>query len=671
MLYASDEERAEFNSGNQKYLILTFSDGTVITNDDIYTGSMKFEQSICDEEQLIYGSCSSASFSVKVFGTTKRYKSLTVYPVFKAGNYERPLGKFKVYSDTATSDKLYRQLECYDDLYEILQTNYADWYNNLNFPMTLKQYRDAFFNKVGVTQRSVMLINDDIEITKNMVTNEYSGLDIIKNICEINACFGHLDYDNNFRYVIMTTADDSLYPANDLYPDTDLYPKDWISERISDTAYVVLIDDSLYPKIKDLYPSDNLYPKFRRKEMILGNSFLQGSLRYEEYSTSVITQLQIRQTEYDVGAVVGEEGNTYIIEDNPLLYGKSTEELAEIGLRFLAIVPIAYVPSSVKVRAMPWHELGDIINIVSKNHVITMPILTRKITGITAALDEYSAKGTENYLQNANSVNKSIKVLNQRTNELIRTVDETISTLTRYMETTDGTLKQHQTQITQNAEAITLEANRAIKREGELVEDYTARIQVTADAISSEVTRATKVEGLLSTRITQNADSITSEVSRAKGAEVSLSSRIVQTINSISLSVDNGASTAGITISLNDGAGTSKTSNKGTINMTGLVTFSNAQSSFNNYVTTIDGGKISTGSVDTNRLKVGADGYAEFDSPVRFNDVVRFAHTGTSLEIRDEVRVWDGSKYNGGESGEWDIDGTKYTFGHGILIHRG
>ena len=104
--------------------------------------------------------------------------------------------------------------------------------------------------------------------------------------------------------------------------------------------------------------------------------------------------------------------------------------------------------------------------------------------------------------------------------------------------------------------------------------------------------------------------------------------------------------------------------------MTGLVTFSNAQNSFNNYVTTIDGGKISTGSVDTNRLKVGEDGYAEFDSPVRFNNVVRFAHTGTSLEIREGVKVWDGSKYNAGESGEWDIDGNTYTFGHGILIHR-
>ena len=157
---------------------------------------------------------------------------------------------------------------------------------------------------------------------------------------------------------------------------------------------------------------------------------------------------------------------------------------------------------------------------------------------------------------------------------------------------------------------------KSIIREGERTK---TRLEVLDTAIESEVTRATESEGSLSSRITQTAEGIESEVTRATTAEGTLSSRISQSAHDISLSVDNGYSTAGITITLKDEDGNIIDTGTGTINMNGVVTFSNnnyctaseassyassAESNAKYYAdtTTIDGGRITTGTISANRI---------------------------------------------------------------------
>ena len=46
---------------------------------------------------------------------------------------------------------------------------------------------------------------------------------------------------------------------------------------------------------------------------------------YQDFKTKAIDKLQIRKEENDIGVVVGEGDNTYIIQDNFLVYGKHPE----------------------------------------------------------------------------------------------------------------------------------------------------------------------------------------------------------------------------------------------------------------------------------------------------------------------------------------------------------
>ncbi len=527
MLPYTREEILAFDSSTQKQLVLTFSDGTVITNEDIESESMSLEQSICEDEQLTFGQVSASCFKVRLLGVAKSYKNLTVIPTISATYYDdetgetttftRQLGKYKVYSDTATSNRLSRDLECYDLLYEVLDTDYTDWHNSQDFPMTVKSYRDAFFQHVGIEQADITyqrsdgsysLPNDDMVIEKNFIADGYSGSDLLNSLCEINGCFGHIDFDGKFKYVIIQPEFRGLYPSDDLFPSDTIYPID---------ADISILD---------------------------AREYVQGSLKYEEFETKNITQLQVRMTENDIGAVVGGEGNTYIIENNPLLYGKTSEQLTEIANNIFAVIRLPhYTPASVKLPCAPWYELGDCFKILSESSSIIICVLHRTITGITALFDTFECEGVEYYSERANGVNRNIDILKQYTNELSRTVEQTQSTITEMTEAINGEFSNIRSQITQTADAIT------------------------------------------------------SEVQRASSAESDLSTKITQTVESISLEVQDDGSSSSIQLKLGETILSS-----GKITLSGYVTFTDLSDP--NSKTTIDGNLIKTGTIDASKATI-------------------------------------------------------------------
>jgi hypothetical protein len=126
-----------------------------------------------------------------------------------------------------------------------------------------------------------------------------------------------------------------------------------------------------------------------------------------------------------------------------------------------------------------------------------------------------------------------------------------------------------------------------------------------ADKITSEVSRIDAETGALSSRITQNADSITSEVGRATNAESALSSRITQTADSIMSTVEEqGQSISsvrqtaeGVQFSVND-----------------------LKTGLSNGTTTINGGCITTGSIDADKIKTSY--ISSLGNSVHFSDSI-------------------------------------------------
>ena len=125
--------------------------------------------------------------------------------------------------------------------------------------ITIKDFRDSFFEEVGITQEETDLPNDDVEITRTAEFTQLSGKTVLNAICEINGCFGHVDRTGTFVYVFPKSPSEALYPA------------------------------------QTLFPADNLYPKYAGGTPIeIGQNGRYVSAKYEDYFVTPLTAVQIR-----------------------------------------------------------------------------------------------------------------------------------------------------------------------------------------------------------------------------------------------------------------------------------------------------------------------------------------------------------------------------------------
>ena len=470
-----------FNKNSiDKQLVISF-DGGELTNTELHQQNFELTESICSDSELRFGRCEASEVKFRVTNTLPLRNKEIEIKTYLDGNRSKMFsyGKYKVYSDTLTADKMFRDIIAYDKMREILNANVADWYNSLDFPINLNTFRNLFFLHVGVGWdiKDGGLMNDDIIIEKTIDPTELSGKTVIECICELNGCFGRIGRNGRFQFVFLKQNVEGLYPSNTLYPKDDLFPK----------------------KVETIDVGKNTYI----------------NCTYQDFKTKEIDKLQIRKEENDVGVVVGEGNNTYIIQDNFLVYGKNESDLRTIANRILRnISKISYRPFNANSIGNPCLEPGDVIRLVTRYEMVESYILRRKLKGIQALKDNYSADGKEELSEKVNSVSNTIVQLKGKTNELERTIDETKSTIS-------------------------------------------------------------DVETGLESKITQTASNLSSEIEDTKNG---LSSRIEQTIKSITLNISNEEKTAGIVIAFENEKG-QKQEVSGKIEMTGIVTFNNLSES--------------------------------------------------------------------------------------------
>ena len=408
-----------------KQIEITYDGGT-ITNSELFAESMQLTESLCSDSELRFGACESSVIKFKIANVVIPLfgKWITVI-MYLDGNRDIPfiLGRYKVASDKPTADRSWRDIVAYDSMYDILNADVSDWYNtilpNADSTVSMKTFRTSFIQHFGLEQEEIELVNDNMVIDKTIEPSEISGKDIITAICEINGCFGHIARNGKFKYIYLPTDDRfGLYPRDTLYPDNNLYPRDSGSERIFKSYYM--------------------------------------SCEYEDFMTHEITKLQIRQEENDIGCVYGTGDNTYIIEDNFLVYGKTSNELDEIAKNlFPAITDRTYRPANVKAKGNPCYEVGDAINVSTKQELVETFILSRTLTGIQALRDTYSAKGKERYDEKVNSVNKSIIQLKGKTNKIIRNVEENRQEMLDITEGLHSMILQNANQIVMKVDSTT------------------------------------------------------------------------------------------------------------------------------------------------------------------------------------------------------------------------
>lgn len=279
------------------------------------------------------------------------------------------------------------------------------------------------------------------------------------------------------------------------------------------------------------------------------------SLTVDENPIDPIDRIQIQSTHDDIGYVVGTGTNTYIITENPLVFSASkataTTTLATNLLNGLRT--ITYTPMKFNTFNDYGVDVGNILTINGKTCYVMKK--TVKASGC-----EFECVGNKRRETQKTEQHSAITALNNKTNELVRTVDETKSTITS-VQGSITKIEDEQGNITSQMATITTEQSE-IKQTAQGLTSTVSSIQTSLQNLDGEV------------------ETLSSTVSTVQQTATGLTSTVTQqgeTISQIRQDLDK-------------------------IDISGYVTFTDLKTSGS---TTINGSNITTGYISANRISGG------------------------------------------------------------------
>lgn len=439
MINSSLKEKYWDSSTDKQMVISVVGTNQKIDNSMLEIGTFALEESLCSESELKFGACEANCVKFTARNTAGNIigKTISIEETIDGDSQNpMPYGVFKVASDVPTADRTKRQITAYDAMYDIINTDVKSWYAGLSFPMTLKQFRNSFFAHLGIAQVETSLVNDSMTVNKTIVATQtddssavteessISGKTVVTAICEINGCFGNINREGKFEYVFLKAITSALYPAEDLFPADNLFPSDANTESM--TGHYITFD-------------------------------------YEDFQSKAITQLEIKTSEDNAGAIVGTVGNNYSITGNFLVSDKTGTELEQIANNLLPIMAqAAYTPiKSCTCVGNPCLTLGEPIRFNTTREIVETYLLQRTLTGVQSKRDSISAQGTQTHSAKVNSIRDTIESVERRTGKLERNADHLLSTYEDLEEQTSSKFEQ-------TAKSILAEVDRAQKAEGQL-----------------------------------------------------------------------------------------------------------------------------------------------------------------------------------------------------------
>ena len=400
---------------------------THIRNDKIVFESMAVEQSICDESDLRFGGAVAGSFEIEVVGVpdlTGKYitvwltqnASMVTYPgsrTYPGGNsaptypgaythpddetcpkrtvkysgseyylypgyydYEEiiPIFSGEVYSCELSKNHLTRKLIAYDRMYWRGNINCTEWYQSLyngRSTLTIYELRKAICRKYGIVEEypNDELPGDNIEI--EMTEEKVTVAELLRYLCELNGVFCMFNGLGNLEY--HTLSNDSSITESIRMPGVEKYDFDYKNLDYKEFARYFTGLACRYPNgfvawFGEVH-AQNLY-------YILNDNELANA--YKSTTWMNATFIGMRR----------ENDNYYL-------------------LRYFKIA--SYVPINLTTRCRLWVQPGDKIEVKTHTYVlnddgsisrsadktITSYVLSRKIKGMQAMMDDITADGED------------------------------------------------------------------------------------------------------------------------------------------------------------------------------------------------------------------------------------------------------------------------------------
>ncbi|MCM1090543.1 MAG: hypothetical protein NC092_00910 [Butyrivibrio sp.] len=354
-----------------KNLVIDFPEsGLRFTNRLIEGESLRLKETIMDGDAVEFVGCipSYCSITLRGLDTDIVGERYTV-TIWTDGTEDEPIPIFHGIVDSVTNQgiKGSKEVSGYDVLYTKGIIDVSEWYNKLNFPLSIADIRNSLMTYLGIAQETATLPNDGIMISKQYSPTSMKALDVVKSVCQINGVCGIINRQDKFEYRALKNLEDH------------------------EGAYL--------PAFLPLFLGIDQSGGITEPTEYVGT---YRKLEYEGYSVKPVDKLVIRQSESDTGVSYGEGNNRYIIQGNMFTEGLSTETLLQMAENIYPYISgISYHPFLSNNNGLPYLECGkDVVSYMVLNEKgdfveREFHVFSRELSGLQALHDKYSAEGEE------------------------------------------------------------------------------------------------------------------------------------------------------------------------------------------------------------------------------------------------------------------------------------
>ncbi len=375
MLPVSQDQIDEYNANSIHKTLRVYFPNVLphtIEQRNIKGESFQLTESILNGKNVEFVGCISSEMKITIYNMYSTLKNEEIEVYIKTDDTaEIPLFKGYVYSAITkrSNGKRVTEITAYDALYTVGQMDVANWYKGLTFPITIKNFRDSLFTELGITQETVTLPNDNIQIDQQYDPQILQCLAVLKGLCQFNGCFGIINRSGNFEYRFI--------------------------EKDS-------------------------------QQMDISNEFtFAKAVASEDYYVKPFERVQIRDSEKDAGVTVGAGSrfsNKYIIQANMFAYKLDNTTKTTVATNiYNAVKGIAVYPCSTDNNGLPFIEVGDRVKYTlgvqtrSGSDLVYNTFLTtnRVLKGVQALRDTYKADGDEEASEFVSDLQTQIDTIKQ------------------------------------------------------------------------------------------------------------------------------------------------------------------------------------------------------------------------------------------------------------------
>ena len=391
---------------------LVRSDGSIIDSSVII--SCEFTEEVNSNTNLTVGDTTASEITVEILAPASiQQDEVLTYYIIEDG-VETKIGVFNAEKPTVATRTSMR-FSAYDNLVKT-EARFSDWLrdNKSLFPMTLGDLVGHACSQCGVTLASTSFPHADL-LVNAFHADDITCRQVLSWAAAAAGRFVRANVDGALEFAwyedaTHITVQPSRGEATSAPAASSLTLEDDGEGNITITSDDLLVEDdgegNVSIQSKQLRVLDdglgNITMSVRSVLPGVSHPYMQGSLKYENFTTDIINRVRINHSEDDVGVTypADADGNCFIISGNMILGAMDSVHVTQVATDLYdQLKAVAYVPFSVTVPRTIQIRAGDIINIVDRDGNWFESYVMK--TSITASGTSISASGDKSYGSNA------------------------------------------------------------------------------------------------------------------------------------------------------------------------------------------------------------------------------------------------------------------------------